>query len=321
MAIGIGPLIPGLGVNYKSPAVTKTRQVTGGTAGESNRFRNMLTSARETAAVRARARQPEVKPEPVNVTGVAIPSYATNPNVIARANEINAGVVSGSPVQLVTNPDGTIGGAPVTEVPVEAPVGGDGGSTEPAPVEEAPAEEAPAESEIDVEALYNSLIADLLEPDFIGFQGTQASELRRLQNLRNQLFGSAEYGTTGSIQRQRDLDARARRRLAAQRAVAGMLQGGAYAGPQRGVGTIQQAEQEYGIQEMLRPYREQTMADRLFQFGLGYTPDSRAFNLLDFGNEDDIMGGWGAQTYAGQEATARAKRAALEQLTQRGLSL
>ena len=321
--MAIGPMIPGLGVNYKSPATTRT--ISGGTAGESNRFRNMLTSARETAAARARARQPETKPEPVNVTGVAIPSYATNPRVIERANEINAGVVGGSPVELRTNPDGSIGSAPASEEPVVVGDGGDG-STAPAPVEEAPAEEAPAEeapaeSEVDVQALYDSILNSLLDPEFIGFQGDQASELRRLQNLRNQLYGDPEFGTTGSLQRQRDLDARARRRLAAQRAVAGMLQGGAYAGPQRGVGTLQQADQEYGIQEMLRPYREQTASDRLREFGLEYTPDSRVFNLFDFGNADDIMGGWATSTFAGREAAARAKRAALEQLTQQGLSL
>lgn len=177
------------------------------------------------------------------------------------------------------------------------------------------------DSGVDVQALYDSLINNLLEGTFIGFQGNQASELRRLQNLRNQLYGDPEYGTTGSLQRQRDLDARARRRLAAQRAVAGMLQGGAYAGPQRGLGTIQQEQQEYDIQEMLRPYREQTQADRLREFGLGYTPDSRVFDLLDFGNAEDIMSGWATGTFAGRQAAAEARRAALEQLAQRGLSL
>ena len=320
--MAIGPMIPGLGVRYTSPAVRPSVS-----AGEDNRFRNLRQAAtprpdylRVIAEQTAAAKKPAPQTQPVNVTGVAIPSYATNPRVIERANEINAGVVGGSPVELRTNPDGSIGSAPASEEPVVVGDGGDG-STAPAPVEEAPAEEAPAESEIDVQALYDSILGDILKGDFIGFEGDQASELRRLQNLRNQLYGDPEFGTTGSLQRQRDLDARARRRLAAQRAVAGMLQGGAYAGPQRGVGTLQQADQEYGIQEMLRPYREQTASDRLREFGLEYTPDSRVFNLFDFGNADDIMGGWATSTFAGREAAARAKRAALEQLTQQGLSL
>lgn len=307
-----------------SPATrTRTRTVSGGTAGESNRFRNLLGQARSNAAATAAARQPAVKPQPVNVTGVAIPSYAFRPDgsavspaSVARANEINAGVVTGQPVQLGSTGTGEVVSAPVTTSPPPSGGGGGGGA-----VEEAPIEETPVEPDVDVQALYDSILAGLLEADWLGFQGDQAAELRRLQNLRNQLFGDAEYGTTGSVQRQRDLDAQARRRLAAQRAVSGMLQGGAYAGTQRGVGTLQQAEQEYALQEMLRPFREQTASDRLLEFGLGFEPDSRVFNLLDFGMPDDIMGGWAASTWAGREAKARARQAALQQLAQRGLSL
>lgn len=329
--MAIGPIIPGLGVRYTSPATKPSIS-----AGEDNRFRNLQQTtakaaqpdylrviAEQTAAAKQRAPQTQ----PVNVTGVAIPSYAFRPDgsavspaTVARANEINAGVVSNQPVKLVTNPDGSIGSGPVSNVPVEVPAGDTTGDTTGGTTTGDTAGDT-TDSGIDVQALYDSLINNLLEGTFIGFQGDQASELRRLQNLRNQLYGDPEYGTTGSLQRQRDLDARARRRLAAQRAVAGMLQGGAYAGPQRGLGTIQQEQQEYDIQEMLRPYREQTQADRLREFGLGYTPDSRVFDLLDFGNAEDIMSGWATGTFAGRQAAAEARRAALEQLAQRGLSL
>lgn len=312
MAISIGPLIPGLGVNYKSPA-TQSSVARPGSATARYIPSYAAPTGKTTTQVAAENKTVQRLSRPVNVTGVAIPSYATNPEVIARANEINQGVVTGQPVQLQTNPDGTLGSAPVTTSP---PPSGGGGA-----VEEAPIQEAPVEPDVDVQALYDSILAGLLEADWLGFQGDQAAELRRLQNLRNQLFGDAEYGTTGSVQRQRDLDARARRRLAAQRAVSGMLQGGAYAGTQRGVGTLQQAEQEYALQEMLRPFREQTASDRLLEFGLGYAPDSRVFNLLDFGMPDDIMSGWAASTWAGREAQARARQAALQQLAQRGLSL
>ena len=323
-------------------------RATGATAGEGNRFAQLapkgyttktptLSSQDVMDLVSGRATVP------ANAQGPLRSGYVTGSQAAttAQSNLANKTAAITSAKSVATTPTGALvdsnipapdyQGTGVEEDFIPSNGNGDtggggtddtgGGSTAPAPVEEAPAGEAPAESEVDVQALYDSILNSLLDPEFIDFQGDQASELRRLQNLRNQLYGDPEFGTTGSLQRQRDLDARARRRLAAQRAVAGMLQGGAYAGPQRGVGTLQQADQEYGIQEMLRPYREQTASDRLREFGLEYTPDSRVFDLFDFGNADDIMGGWATQTFSGREAAARARRAALEQLTQQGLSL
>jgi hypothetical protein len=169
--------------------------------------------------------------------------------------------------------------------------------------------------------MLSALISQLLEGDFIGFQGQRAAELRRLQNLRNQLYGDAEMGSLGSLERQRQLDANARRRLAASRAVSGMLAGGAYAGTQRGLGTTQRAEQDFGLQEMERPFREQVAADRLREFGLEFTPAGRIFNLSDFGSPADMLGGWTQQTFGGREAAARARQAALQQLAQRGIQI
>ena len=113
----------------------------------------------------------------------------------------------------------------------------------------------------------------------------------------------------------------ARRRLAAQRAGAGMLQGGAYAGTERGLGTMQEANQAYGIEEMLRPYQEQVASDRLQEFGLGYDPTGRGFNMLDFGTPNDIMGGWSTGTFAGRQAAAAARNAAIQQLLQQGMTV
>lgn len=331
----IGPTIPGLGVDYVSPAVSVPRQnainirSTGATTGEAARFARLAPKGTTTKPAKPISVAQALRNTGAT-TGEATRFAALAPSgtTVTSTGEVvvpDRPVVPPAPEELVIDP-GASSDSGTGDSGIGDGGGGGGGSTESAPAPAPapappPVEEAPAGSDIDVQALYDSILAGLLEPDFIGFQGSQASELRRLQNLRNQLFGDAEFGTTGSIQRQRDLDARARRRLAAQRAVAGMLQGGAYAGPQRGVGTIQQAEQEYGVQEMLRPFREQTMADRLREFGLGYAPDNRAFDLLDFGNEEDIMGGWASQTFAGRQARARARQAALEQLTQRGLSL
>ena len=196
---------------------------------------------------------------------------------------------------------------------------GSGGDTEPVPSPEQ------AEAEGMTQAEYDQLLADaennLLEPDFIGFQGDRAAELRRLRNYRNQLYGNSEFGTTGSVQRQGELDGLARRRLAAQAAASGTLQGGAYAGTQRGTGTMQRADQDYAIQEMLRPYQEQVASDRLTQQGLNYDPTARTFGLSDFGNPDDLMGGWSSSTFAGQEAYARARQQALQQLLQQGITI
>lgn len=176
----------------------------------------------------------------------------------------------------------------------------------------------PTEQQLD------AAIANLLNPQFIGFQGDRAAELRRLQNLRNQLFGykdAAGNVSVGSVGRQQQSDLQARRRLAAQRAGAGMLQGGAYAGTERGLGTIQEADQAYAMQELLRPYQEQVASDRLQEFGLGYDPTGRNFNLLDFGNAGDIMGGWAQGTYAGRQAAAAARNAAVQQLLQQGVTV
>jgi hypothetical protein len=176
----------------------------------------------------------------------------------------------------------------------------------------------PTEQQLD------AAIANLLNPEFIGFQGDRAAELRRLQNLRNQLFGykdAAGNVSVGSLGRQEQSDLQARRRLAAQRASSGMLQGGAYAGTERGLGTLQEADQAYGIQELLRPYQEQVASDRLQEFGLGYDPTGRNFDLLDFGNSNDIMGGWASGTFAGRRAAAAARNAAVQQLLQQGTTV
>jgi hypothetical protein len=176
----------------------------------------------------------------------------------------------------------------------------------------------PTEQQLD------AAIANLLNPQFIGFQGDRAAELRRLQNLRNQLFGfkdAAGNVSEGAVGRQTQSDMQARRRLAAQRAGAGMLQGGAYAGTERGLGTIQEADQAYAMQELLRPFQEQVASDRLQEFGLGYDPTGRGFNMLDFGRPEDIMGGWSQGTYAGRQAAAAARNAAIQQLLQQGMTV
>ena len=217
------------------------------------------------------------------------------------------------------------------------PAAGGGAAAGGAAAAAAPAE--PAAPAVNVAALLDSEIQRLLEADFIGFQGDRANELRRLQNLRNQLFGDTETGLTGSLQRQQGLDEASRRRLASQRAMSGMLQGGAYSGLQRGVGTIQRADQDFGIQEMKRPFMEQTQGDRLREFGLDFDPNNRQFDQIEYSGlvpkvklnpetgqyEYDDTGStgryFGTDTFAGREASLRARNAALDRLRQQGVTL
>jgi hypothetical protein len=229
---------------------------------------------------------------------------------------------SSSSSSLSTSPTGNL-----NSVPSQSPGGGAAAPAEPA---------APA---VNVAALLDSEIQRLLEADFIGFQGDRANELRRLQNLRNQLFGDAETGLTGSVQRQQGLDEVSRRRLASQRAMSGMLQGGAYSGLQRGVGTIQRADQDFGIQEMKRPFMEQTQSDRLREFGLDFDSNGRQFNQIEYSglapkmrlnpetgqyeyDDTDSTGRYfSTDNFFGREASLRARNAAIERLAQRGTQI
>lgn len=214
----------------------------------------------------------------------------------------------------VTSSTGSLRPAPAPSPSQNAGAGGAGGGQAPVQTTEPAAETV--SSPIDAAAALDSAINALLDPEFIGFQGDRAAELRRLQNMRNQLFGDAEFGQTGSVQRQEGLDEQSRRRLAAQRASAGMLQGGAYGGTERGLGTLQRAGQDFAMQEMQRPFREQTASDRLREFGLSFDPTNRIFDQMDMD-----QAGFATQTQAGREAAARARLAAIQQLAQQGIQI
>jgi hypothetical protein len=273
-----------------APTMAQIQRSAGATTGEANRFANIASNV---AAARTGT-------TPTGSIIAAPPSPMPAPGGTAPGGTTPGGTTPGG-----TTPGGT------------TPGGTTPGGTTPGGATEQPAEE----TKIDAQAMLAALINQLLEGDFIGFQGQRAAELRRLQNLRNQLYGDAEMGSLGAIERQRQLDVNARRRLAASRAVSGMLAGGAYAGTQRGLGTVQRAEQDFGIQEMERPFREQVAADRLREFGLEFTPSGRIFNLSDFGAPTDLLGGWTRQTFSGREAAARARLAAIQQLAQRGIQI
>lgn len=208
---------------------------------------------------------------------------------------------------------------------------GDGSST--AVPDPAAAAEAGI-SKADYLAQLEAAINGLLEGTYIDFQGSAADERRRLENYRNQLYGN-DAGMIGSVQRQQTTDLNDRRRLAAQRAASGMLQGGAYAGAQRGLGTQQQASQAYGIQEMQRPFLEQVQSDRLREFGLDYSSDGKQLGYTDWFDDMipnmsldengklvlDKKESWATTTNKGRSAQANARNAAIQQLLQRGVTL
>ena len=375
-------MIPGLGVNYTSPAVTPRSNAvnirqTGATAGEANRFANMAPAGTTTRAPQPASansalglggRAQSAVPPSLSSTRAPSPVPTLIPaNLDMQGRMGGAGVSTTStgavratpPVPSVEDslyaqtpganlPGGTtpipagVGDPSVGDPSVGDPSVGDPSVEDPSvgdPSVGDPSVEDPSNL-IDAAAELDAAIRRLLDPEFIDFQGNRASELRRLQNLRNQLFGDAEMGQTGSIQRQEDLDLRDRRRLAAQRASAGMLQGGAYSGRERGLGIVQQADQRLGIEEMQRPFREQTASDRLREFGLEFDPNSRVFDQVDYSDilpemrlneetgeyeyvpkEGSTGRYFGVETQAGRAATARARAAAIQQLAQRGIQI
>jgi hypothetical protein len=103
-----------------------------------------------------------------------------------------------------------------------------------------------------------------------------------------------------------------------------MLQGGAYAGTERGLGTLQRADQDFAMQEMQRPFREATASDRLREFGLEFDPTTRVFDQIQFAdpaNKISELAGFATKTQAGKEAAARARLAAIQQLAQQGIQI
>lgn len=154
-----------------------------------------------------------------------------------------------------------------------------------------------------------------LQGDYLGWQKTRADEIQRLRNLETQLFGQG-----GTVEQQNTQSAQDRRRLAAQMASSGTLQGGAYAGPERGLDTQMRVSQTGALQETLRPYVEQTQTNRLGELGITYDPRTQGTSQVaqssyggTFAQEGPTFD-WTKSTWAGQQASAQARAAALQQL-------
>lgn len=164
--------------------------------------------------------------------------------------------------------------------------------------------------------LYKSMV----EGDFLNWQKNRADEMLRLRNLETELFGDG-----GKVGQAETSDLQERRRLAAQMAAAGTLQGGAYIGGERGLDTLARVQQTNEMQDLLRPFMEQTDTGRLSEYGIEYDPRAAAIRQATEGapNARDIYGGTFTQgdnfstTYAGRIAAQQARAAALQQLLSR----
>lgn len=321
-ALGLNPKTPTIPQSIsKTPAAKPTT-----TSGEANRFANAAATAAKPAAVTKPAATPAkttaTKPAATTKTTTSVtsvpPINTTKTGTVVPAPKATPGELT--PPREGWTWDEERGGW----IPSPAD---EGTSVVVSPAEtilETPSGERTVTRQTDAKAALDAAIANILGADWIDFQGSRAAELRRLQNLRNQLYGDAATGSTGSVQRQQQLDSLARRRLAAGRASAGMLQGGAYAGAQRGLGSIQQGEQAFNLQELQRPFQENVAADRLAEFGLTFDPTGRSFSLSDFGapgDDQSMMTNWSQRTATGRSAAARARAAAIAQLAQQGITI
>lgn len=203
-------------------------------------------------------------------------------------------------IQVVTT-DNTGNLTSNTETQTPTDTSGTGGAT---------GETAAAVNPEDTELYKNTILGD-----FLKFQQARSDEMRRLRDMETELFGQG-----GKTEQQNTADKRDRRRLAAQMAAAGTLQGGAYAGAERGLDTLRREAQTNALNELLRPFVEQTASDRLTQLGIDFTGRGRGASDVaqqTYGGTFAMKPGefdWTKSTYAGQIAAQQARTQALQQL-------
>jgi hypothetical protein len=153
-----------------------------------------------------------------------------------------------------------------------------------------------------------------------GFRSQGAQENERLANLYTGIYG--DTGALKSFDTQSDQDSR---RLAAEMAMRGTLQSGAYAGGERGLGTLQQKEQTTQRAGIEKNYTDQTSPQALFDMGLTRGDDKKVRELVQgetvtwkdpsTGLDKTMKYDW-TQTTAGRAA----KQAALQQWMQKQLA-
>jgi hypothetical protein len=145
------------------------------------------------------------------------------------------------------------------------------------------------------------------------FRRGSVNEQERLANLYTSIFGETGQLKTFDTQSTQD-----QRRLAAEMAARGTLQSGAYAGGERGLGTLQQKEQATQRAGIERNYTDQTSPQALFEMGLFRGPDNKVRELVQGETvswTDPNTGEAKTMKYDWTETTAgrAAKQAALQQ--------
>ena len=152
------------------------------------------------------------------------------------------------------------------------------------------------------------------------FRQRGVNERERLSNLYTNI-----YGDTGQLKTFDTSALQDQRRLAAEMAAKGTLRSGAYAGGQRGLGTLQQKEQAAQRTGIERGYTDQTSPQALFELGLARGNDNKVRELVqgeDLTYKDSTTGENKTVKYDWTNTTAgrAAKQAALQQWMQKQLA-
>lgn len=141
---------------------------------------------------------------------------------------------------------------------------------------QAPMEEIPSIPNLDpASALKDPTYQYFINEALGGFRNRAVTEKERLANLFTDIYG--ETGQLKQFDTQSLLD---QRRLAAEMASRGTLRSGAYAGGERGLGTMQQKEQGMQRAGITRGYEKETSPQALFEMGLFRNPDGTVRELV-----------------------------------------
>jgi hypothetical protein len=182
-------------------------------------------------------------------------------------------------------------------------------------------EEAPAVNTMDPnQALNDPIYQYYMNEAMGGFRGDSVRERERLSNLYTDIYG--ETGALKSFDTQATQD---QRRLAAEMAARGTLRSGAYAGGERGLGTLQQKEQASQRAGIERSYTNETSPQALFDMGLARGADGQVRELVqgeDVSWTDPSSGQTRTMKYDWTQTTAgrQAKQMALQQWMQKQLA-
>lgn len=145
------------------------------------------------------------------------------------------------------------------------------------------------------QAVYNPLMEQGL--------ASRNAEQGRLNSLRTNVFGAG-----GALAQNREEGINTQNRIADEMAYRGMLSSGAYAGPEKGVGTQSQAAYQQQDTNLRNQYASQANPMNLLEQGLKMNPDGSISPLApgeeiaDPSTGQKIKYDWATQTGAGRQA-------------------